>query len=384
MAMMPRVLIYLNDLSGGGAEKQCLTLARELVQEGVGVEIILHQLRGELTHTTPPGVRVINMDQRRTRNDALPLARHIRLTRPDILLANVDHMNIIATLAGALSFTRTKVVITQHNALQGKAETDGFQYRLVAPLYRMLAPFISAAVAVSDGIAEELVQSCGIPKRKVVRIYNAVTGPDFYARAGRPVEHPWFDDERRPVFVTAARLHPQKDQATLLRAMALHVRAGGRGRLLILGVGPSRAMLENLAADLGILNAVDFVGFQSNPLPWFRRADLFVLSSRTEGFGIALAEALGCGTPAVSTDIPCGPAEILGNGRYGVLVPPQNPSALAGALNDIDGIRLRYPPDLLKARAAEFSNAACTSSYLALFRRLAGAVPMGAALERGA
>ncbi|HTI84949.1 MAG TPA: glycosyltransferase [Acetobacteraceae bacterium] len=364
------VLIYLNDLSGGGAERQCLTLARELMAQGVGVELILHRLRGELTDQVPAGMRVINMDRRRTRHDVRPLAQYVRQSQPDILLANVDHMNIVATLAGMLSFAPTKVVITQHNALAGKAATDGWHYHFVAPIYRALSPFISAAVAVSDGIARELVSTCGVPARKVVRIYNAVIDPEFSARADQPVMHPWFCDGRGPVFITAARLTPQKDQSTLLQAMALHVRNGGRGRLLILGTGPSRGSLEALVHDLQIADAVDFVGFQSNPLPWFRHADLFVLTSRAEGFGIALAEAMGCGTPAVSTDSHHGPAEILGQGRYGVLIPPQNPPALAAVLDDAAAIRRRYPPDMLKARAADFSNAACTNGYLSLFQRL--------------
>lgn len=365
-----RVLVYLNDLSGGGAEKQCLTLARELMAQGVDVELILHRLRGELTDQVPAGMRVINMDRSRTRHDVRPLAQYIRQSRPDILLANVDIMNIVATLGGMLSFARTNVVITQHNALAGKAATDGFQYHFVAPLYRALAPFISAAVAVSDGIARELVSTCGVPARKVVRIYNAVIDPEFETRASQPVTHPWFCDGRGPVFITAARLTPLKDQDILLQAMAVHLRNGGRGRLLILGTGPSREPLEALAHELQIADAVDFLGFQSNPLPWFRRADLFVLSSRTEGFGIALAEAMGCGTPVVSTDSHHGPAEILEQGRYGILVPPQNPAALAAALDDVAAIQRRYPADMLKARAADFSNAACTNSYLSLFQRL--------------
>jgi glycosyltransferase involved in cell wall biosynthesis len=365
-----RVLFYLNDLSGGGAEKQCLTLARELLNIGVSVELILHRRRGELTDQVPAGVHVIDMDQRRTRNDVLPLARYIRKNRPDILLANVDHMNVVATLAGILSFAPTKVVITQHNALVGKAATDGWQYHLVAPAYRVLAPFISAAVAVSDGIAQELVAKCGVPARKVVRIYNAVIDPEFDERVDQPVTHPWFCDGRGPVFITAARLAPQKDQGTLLRAMALHVHNGGHGRLLILGTGPSRPELEALAHELQIADVVDFVGFQSNPLPWFRHSDLFVLSSRTEGFGIALAEAMGCGTPAVATDSHHGPAEILGHGRYGVLVAPQDPTALAVALDDVAGIRQRFLPGMLKARAADFSNKACADGYLSLFQQL--------------
>lgn len=366
----PRVLVYLNDLRGGGAEKQCLTLTRELLDRGIGVELIVHQLRGELMDQIPRGLHVINLDQRRTRHDVLPLARYVRQSRPDILLANVDHMNIAGTLAGMMSRVPTNVVITQHNLLAGKAATDGRRYLVVAPMYRMLAPFISAAVAVSDGIARELVSVCGVPARKVVRIYNAVVDPAFDDRAAVPVVHPWFCDGRGPVFITAARLEPHKDQETLLRAMALHLRNGGKGRLLILGSGPLRGYLEALAHELQIADAVDFVGFKSNPLPWFRGSDLFILSSRTEGFGIALAEAMGCGTPVVSTDSGHGPAEILAHGLYGSLVPPHDPPAMAAALDEAEAIRRRYPSGVLKARAAEFSNAACADGYVSLFRQL--------------
>jgi glycosyltransferase involved in cell wall biosynthesis len=370
------VSIYLNDLSGGGAERQSLRLAREMQLSGAVVNLVLHQLRGQLVDQVPSGVGVVNLDRRRTRHDVVPLAAHLRRHQPDILLGNVDYVNIAAVLARVLSAARTKVVITQHNPLAGELASDGRKYRIVAPAYRVLAPFVNAAVGVSDGIARQLVELGGIPASKVVRIYNAVVDGDFDERANMPVVHPWFCDGTAPIFVTAARLVPQKDHETLLRAMAIY-RRGGSGRLLILGTGPLRERLENLAHELQIADAVDFVGFQSNPLPWFRRCDAFVLSSRSEGFGIALAEAMACGTPVISTDCEHGPAEILGDGRYGTLVPQHDPAAMAAALTDADKMPQRFTPELLKARAADFSNAACRDGYLSLFNRLVYRTEMG-------
>jgi glycosyltransferase involved in cell wall biosynthesis len=372
------VAIYLNDLTGGGAERQTLTLARELHVRGVAVDLILHQMRGELIDQVPDAVGLVNLDRRRTRHDVMPLARYLHRRRPDILLANIDHKNIAAILARMISGTSTKIVITQHNPLAGELSQYGRQYRVVAPAYRILAPYLNAAVAVSDGIARELVELGGLPESKVVRIYNAVIGPEFEARANVPILHPWLCDGLSPVFVTAARLVPQKDHQTLLRAMSLY-RRNGPGRLLILGTGPLREYLEDLAHELQIADIVDFVGFQQNPLPWLRRADLFVLSSRSEGFGIALAEAMGCGTPVISTDSGHGPAEILEHGRFGVLVPPQDPVAMAGALSSASEIRQRFAPEFLKARAAEFTNAVCASQYLSLFNRLVSRNVMGSA-----
>jgi glycosyltransferase involved in cell wall biosynthesis len=339
------------------------------VAERFGPIVSMHQLRGELVDRIPSGIRVFNLDRRRTRHDVAPLARYLHLRRPDILLANIDHKNIAAILARILSTTGTKVVITQHNPLSGEHSTDGRRYRIVAPIYRILAPFISAAVAVSDGVARELVTLAGLPQSKVVRIYNAVIDEGFEERSRVPIAHPWFSDCVSPVFVSAARLVPQKDHETLIRAMAIY-RRRAPGRLLILGAGPLREHLEHLASELRVTDVVDFVGYQDNPLPWFRRADIFVASSRSEGFGIALTEAMGCGTPVISTDSGHGPAEILSGGRYGVLVPPQDPAAMAAALGAAAETRRRFPRELLEARAGEFSGAACVAGYLALFERL--------------
>jgi glycosyltransferase involved in cell wall biosynthesis len=121
---------------------------------------------------------------------------------------------------------------------------------------------------------------------------------------------------------------------------------------------------------LGLDKSVCFVGFQANPLPWLRRADVFVLSSRSEGFGNVLVEAMACGTPVISTDCEHGPREILQDGRYGVLVPPRDPHALASAFDTAFSLRSQFPADMLKARAAAFSSAACTTSFLALFDTL--------------
>jgi glycosyltransferase involved in cell wall biosynthesis len=171
------------------------------------------------------------------------------------------------------------------------------------------------------------------------------------------------------VFVNAGRLVEMKDQRNLLHAFSLYLRRAP-GRLLILGTGPMRAELETLAGTLGVAPHVDFVGFVQNPLPYMREADAFVLSSRSEGFGNVLVEALGCGTPVISTNCPHGPADILENGRYGILVPPQDPAALGMALGRVIANKEDWPAEGLRARARTFTYAACADNYLRLFRSL--------------
>lgn len=367
----PDVAIYMHDLAGGGVERQTITLAQELQAAGLSVVLVLHRMRGELRDTIPSSIPVVDLHSRRTLHDVPLLARFLRRERPSILISNLDHNNVAAVLATRLAATGTSVVICQHNSLTSAFSGSlNRSYRLIPFLYRMLSPFTDAAVAVSEGIADELHTMAHIPRHKINLIHNAVIGSGFQSRAEQPVTHRWLEDPEVPVFVTAGRLVPLKDHETLLRALALHHRHR-RSRLLVLGTGPLLGYLEALACELGIDDAVDFPGFQENPLPYFRRADAFVLSSYSEGFGNVLVESMGCGTPVISTDCEHGPAEILDRGRYGALVPPRNPQVLAEAMDMVAGLRERWPSGLLKARAAEFSNANCVAGYTQLCQSLA-------------
>ena len=364
------IAIYMHDLSGGGVERQSLALATELRVLGFDVTLVLHQLRGELRERVSDRQPLFDLGSRRTIDDVPRLARFLRRTKPDILLSNLDHNNVAALLAKAVAGSPTKVVICQHNPISKEFyEGLSWTYRGIPAAYRALSPLLAGAVGVSRGIATELSQIARLPSRKIVTINNPVIAGDFAFRSGQSVSHPWLEQRPAPVFVSAGRLVSQKDHQTLLRALALH-RRRLPSRLLLLGTGPLKEPLEALAHQLGIADAVDFLGFQDNPLPWFRRADAFVLSSRTEGFGNVLVEAMWCGTPVIATDCPHGPSEILDGGTYGSLVPPGQPEALAAEMDRVASLSVRFPPTMLKARAAGFTNAACATRYADLFHSL--------------
>lgn len=361
--------IYIHDLSPGGVERQSLALARQLQERQVGVTLVVHRLRGELMPLLPEDLPVLELNGRRTLDDVLGLRRFLREERPVVLLANVDHNNVAAAMARAVSGTATKVIICQHNPLsKGYHATVNWKHRMVPWMYRALRSNIDHAVAVSRGVAAELVECGGLPPEKVSTIYNAVIGQDFYSRAQAPVDHPWLNTHDRPVFVTAGRLVAMKDHHTLLRAFA-RLRQQRPARLIVLGVGPMQEELQALTQTLGVEEDVDLAGFVQNPLPFMRASDAFVLSSRSEGFGNVLVEAMGCGTPVVSTDCPHGPADILEGGRYGTLVPPRDPEALADGMASVLDSPDRWPESLLMQRAHAFSYDACADNYFRLFKR---------------
>jgi glycosyltransferase involved in cell wall biosynthesis len=188
-----------------------------------------------------------------------------------------------------------------------------------------------------------------------------VVTPELYRLAEEPLDHPWFAPGQPPVILGVGRLEPQKDFATLLRAFST-VHADRPCRLVILGEGGQRRELQALAAELGIAADLAMPGFVTNPYAYLRHASLFAFSSRWEGFGNALVEALAVGTPVVSTDCPDGPSEILEGGRFGPLVPVGDHAALADAMRLVlDG---PPAPDQLRAAAQRYTQEVSATAYL--------------------
>jgi glycosyltransferase involved in cell wall biosynthesis len=186
-------------------------------------------------------------------------------------------------------------------------------------------------VAVSKGVAEDLLRLAHLPSKKVRVIYNPVVTSELYRKAAEPLNHPWFGPEEPPVVLGMGRLTEQKDFPTLIHAFS-YVRGELPARLMILGEGEDRSRLETLVRKFRLEGDVDLPGFVGNPFPYLKKASVFVLSSAWEGLPTVLIEALALGTPVVSTNCESGPAEILENGKWGKLVPVRNAEALARSI----------------------------------------------------
>jgi len=342
-----------------------VNLAAALARLGVPVDLVRARAEGGHADRIPDEVRVVDLGARHTWSSLPGLVRYLRRERPAALLAAKDRANRIALRARRLAGVDIPVAVRLGNNLSRSLEGRSFlrKWARKAPMRRAYHR-ADAVIAVSHGVAQDTAEITGLPLEAIHVLPNPVVTPDLEARAAPAPAHPWFATDSRPavpVLLAVGRLSRQKDFPTLLRAFA-RLREQRGARLVVLGEGPDRQPLENLARELGIAGDVDFPGFAPNPYPYLRRADLFALSSAWEGSPNALTEALALGTPVVATNCPSGPEEILEGGRYGPLVPVGDWEALAEAMQ----ATLDTPPsaDFLRSGGDRYRDSASARRYL--------------------
>jgi glycosyltransferase involved in cell wall biosynthesis len=352
-----------------------LDLARGFAARGHRVDLLAIVPRGELRERLGPGIRLLPLEgwltrlplvarskRRRALGAVLPLVAWLRRERPDALLSTSHSTNVAAALAGRLARVPTRVVLRIDSQLSRSPTLAGTRkQRRRVRRARRIFPWADAWIAISEGVADDAARVTGIARRKIATIHNPVVTPELLRSAAEPVQEPWLEPGRPPVVLGVGRLVPQKDFATLLRAVAW-VRAQRPVRLLLLGDGPERPALEALAVELGIARDVRFAGRVANAPAYMSAASVLALSSAWEGFGRVLVEALAVGCPVVSTDCPSGPREILEDGTFGPLVPVGDAAALGAAIVSV----LERPPDpsILAKRASAFTLESGVQRYL--------------------
>jgi len=161
---------------------------------------------------------------------------------------------------------------------------------------------------------------------------NAVLDKNLISKSKELVKHKWYNNERIFVITAVGRLTNQKDFTNLINAFALAAGSLDFIRLVIIGSGEQKELLQSLVGDFNLESKVEFLGFQSNPYKFMNASDLFVMSSKWEGPGHVLIEALATGCPVITTNCPIGPADSIQNGDFGELVEVGNSKALSESI----------------------------------------------------
>ncbi len=361
------ISIFLPDLRGGGAERVMVTLANEFYNSNIDVEFILINRRGEYFKDVSKGISVTSLDAPKTPGyhafGAVPgLTRYLRKQTPDVLLSALTRANLVAVIAAELARSDTRLVLSERNNLSTRiSKGSDLRMHVVPKLIRLLYPQADAITAVSDGVAEDLAKTAGLPRGSITVIPNPSVTDTVLEKQTEPVDHPWFSTDGPPIVLAVGSLTEQKDFPTLIRAFD-RLRNGQPMRLVILGEGPQRAEIEELVASLDLKSDVDLPGFVDNPFKYMAAADVFVLSSAWEGLPNVLIEAIACGTPVVATDCPSGPREILEDGKHGPLIPVGDDKAMAAAIEQT--LTNPTPEDQLRNRAEAYRPGSIAEQYL--------------------
>jgi glycosyltransferase involved in cell wall biosynthesis len=366
-----RLVVVVIDLAGG-AGAFCRNLAAGLRRACPGeFETTLLTFRPVPAADAPEFDRVASLgsavrrDWRRAAGvvaDVRRLRRAMRDHPSDVILAVHNYANLLVPLAAP----RRPTILSVHSHLSRQLDSSpfgGITAALARRRYRR-----HTVVAPSPGVADDLREDFGV--RDAVVIPHGVDAARLRELAEAPVT-----DLPPPgsYLVACGTLTAAKDYPTLLRAYAAARKRGLREDLVVLGDGEERAPLDRLARSLDVAGAVRFLGHRDNPYPYLRHARLFVMSSVFEGFGLALLEAVTLGLPCVATDCPSGPADILGSGEFGVLVPPGETDRLAAAILELTASpeRLAFFARQATIRADDFSLERMARQYRDLFRAAA-------------
>ena len=316
----------------GGYELGTLALARELRERGVSVMVVTITTSGL---NAPDGVDLIRIQVRGRHTLLSTFPRLLAvLTRERsrysiIHCSTFGYISGLAVLAGRILRRLTLVRVATENDVREFAEGRHWKYRLFFWLLRGAAGVIAPSAALRD----ELLRA-GFSPERIVCFANAVDVNRF--RPARPAEKAEAKSalglpQDIAVIGTMARLVQRKGIDVLLRAFGI-VCHNHRAHLIVVGDGPLSEELRALARELEIDGSVSWLGFQRDTAKWLRTMDVFAFPSRLEGVPNAVLEAMAAGLPIAATTIG-GVVDILEEGRTGFLISPDDPDALAAALD---------------------------------------------------
>lgn len=326
-----KVLFPIPRFEGGGLEKVQLYIGQGLIDEGYEVEILSHTINNDLRKIIPSNIKVIKISN----NKYLYFIRILRyvIRGNNIVITSANDVGCFLALFKNLFFKKSYLIWTQHLSIIGplKLARNIKKIKLILELFfiRMLIKKTDAVIAVSQSVALEIQQHIA-PSLKINVIYNPVISKNNEINASKSICWPW-DDDGIPTLIFVGRIEPVKRLDLLVDAFLL-CKSKMNIRLMIVGEGSEKEKYQKIVKNLGLENECKFIGFQPDPIPWIKKANVLVLCSDFEGFGLVLVEAMACGTQIVATDCPSGPAELLENGKYGRLVPTNNSIKLAEAI----------------------------------------------------
>lgn len=373
-----KVVFVLPSLHGGGAERAAVTLLAGLPQAAYDLTLYLFAREGPYLSHVPSHVQLVVGSPGRA-GRLLALRRFIAREQPDIVVSFLSHFTVYAAVRSA--GTHTRYVVSQQTPLSGFLQDADYHWRrpthrrVFETVARAAYPGVDLIAATSAGVADDLVTNFGVRREQIAIVHNPVDVSAVESSAAEPLDRALQIDDDVPTIVTAGRLADAKNLPLLVASLeVLATRLDFRA--WILGQGELEADFRRRLSAAGLDNRVTLLGFQSNPWKFMARATVFVLTSRYEGFGNVLIEAMACGLPVIAT-ASYGTREIVQHGDSGLLVEAHEPEAVAAAIEKLlteAPVRTRMRT-AARARAREFSVPTVVREFGEALQRVAAGAP---------
>jgi len=315
----------------GGAERVAVNLADHYSGEGMKVKLIAFKGIGPYLSQVPEGVEIIDLGLSSSRWGFFKLLRTLREHRTDLLISVLRKTN---TLVGLTSyfFDIPTMIFCEATTLDAVNRSSFLSRSFYRNLMRVTYRQADRVITGSTDTKDHLLQYRIVDGKKIAVLGNPVLPDNVDIMSLEEIVHPWLSDRAFRTILSVGRLHWLKNHRMLISAFAEVREKMDNARLIILGEGKEKKWLMEFARSKKIEDSIDFPGFQDNPYPFYKNADVFVLTSNWEGFGNVLVEAMACKVPVISTNCPGGPREILQGGRYGTLVEMDDVSGLRDAI----------------------------------------------------
>jgi glycosyltransferase involved in cell wall biosynthesis len=362
-----KVLFVLPRMVMGGVERITLNLIRQLQSQGIECALALQRCNGELLGEAERLTLVHEIARDGLHRFVPRLAKLMHEWHPTHVVVAFADICLLTLAARRWARCDVAIVFGVHNAQGIETARRGvygwarhkFDRRIAGFVYRN----VDAIVATSAGVERELRTSFVVPANRLWLIHNPVVSAENMREISSFVETHRTGTKR---IVAMGRLVRQKGFDVLVEAMAEVGKQRRDWNLRIYGDGPDQLALAVQIEALHLADRVSLEGNTMEPIACLLNADVFVLSSRHEGLPTALIQAVACGVQIVATDCPFGPREILQDGALGVLVRPEELSALADAICRVLSGESWVDAAALRARARDFTVEESAAHWLAV------------------
>lgn len=331
--MKKKVVVIIPSLRGGGAEKVMINVVSALDRNKFDITLIVIKKEGPYIDLVPKDIHLIDIGIDRVRNSIYKLLKTLNCIKPDVILSTQSHLNLSLLMIKPMLKGRPKVIVREANTPSKDMESlTNIKKSVYKMLYKYLYNKADYIIAQCEDMKLDMVQYLKLNEEDITCIYNPLDIEKIKTLRGG--KNPY--SKNKINLLSVGRLCHQKGFDILIEAFKLVNEEIPNTHLTILGEGNLKDKLQKQIGDLGLEKNISLIDFKKNPYPYYYYSDMYILSSRWEGFPNTLLEALACETKVVSINCKSGPREILADGKYGEIIDSYDSIELAkGIVNYI-------------------------------------------------